>query len=256
MESTTQLSSELQHLRDSHTPEAISQRLSDGPNHNHLRDFVYGAIDGTVTTFAVVSGVAGAGLAPGIVIVLGLANLVGDGFSMAVGNYQATRAEEQLRQRARSTEEMHIRHYAVGEQEEIRQLFQRKGFTGEDLDRAVSVITSDLKQWVDMMIREEYGLPLDGPSAWRSAAATFSAFVAVGLLPLIPFILKSISPNVPFNPFPLSIAVTASAFFAIGAAKGHFVDRRWYWSGLETLLAGGAAATLAYLVGRFLAGLV
>ena len=88
-------------LEHSHEPEAIAARVNGRTEHSYLRDFVYGAIDGTVTTFAVVSGVAGAGLNPGIVVVLGLANLIGDGFSMAASNYLGTRTEDQLRQKIR-----------------------------------------------------------------------------------------------------------------------------------------------------------
>lgn len=62
----------------------------------YLAEFVYGAIDGTVTTFAIVSGVVGASLSPAIVLVLGLANIFADGFSMASSNYLAERSEQAL----------------------------------------------------------------------------------------------------------------------------------------------------------------
>jgi vacuolar iron transporter family protein len=58
-----------------------------------IENFVYGAIEGTVTTFAVVAGVVGASLPSSIIIILGFANLFADGFSMAVGNYLAVKTQ-------------------------------------------------------------------------------------------------------------------------------------------------------------------
>jgi VIT1/CCC1 family predicted Fe2+/Mn2+ transporter len=92
---------------DAHTPEAVSARLRAVPDHRYLRDLVYGAVDGTVTTFAVVSGVAGPNL-PGRIIFLGIANVVADGFSMAAGNFLVARADSQVAHRARQMEERHV----------------------------------------------------------------------------------------------------------------------------------------------------
>ncbi len=95
-------------LEHSHHPDDIAKRLSEPPGQNYLKDAIYGGVDGAVTTFAVVSGVAGAGLSPSIVIILGIANLVGDGFSMAAGNFLGTRAENQRIDQLRQIESKHI----------------------------------------------------------------------------------------------------------------------------------------------------
>jgi vacuolar iron transporter family protein len=217
----------LQALGRDHTPSNVSARLCARPPASHLRDFVYGAIDGTVTTFAVVAGVAGAGLSTSVVIILGVANLIADGFSMAVSNFLGTRAELQERERARRDEERHIALIPEGEQEEIRQIFASKGFADCDLDR----VSAD---------------PL------RAAGATFLAFITLGFVPLAVFVVDALLPGAVQAPFAWSAVLTATAFFAIGGMKARFVGRRAWRSGVETLVVGGAAALLAYAVGVLL----
>lgn len=243
-------------LAKEHTPLAIKHRLEKGVNHSYLKDFVYGAIDGAVTTFAVVSGVAGAGLSGKIVIILGLANLVGDGFSMAVSNYLGTRTEEELREKARKTEEQHIKTIPEGEREEIRQIYAAKGFEGKELENVVNVITADRRRWVDTMLQEELGMSIESPSPWRAAMATFGAFILIGALPLLSFLYQLIFPAVKFDPFFVSTIITAIAFFLVGALKAPFVGHKWYLSGAETLAMGGSAAFLAYIIGYLLRGIV
>src|SRR5688500_11987165 len=147
-----------------------------------------GAVDGAVTTFAIVSGAAGAGLPNGIVLVLGFSNVLADGFSMAAGNFLRARSDQQHLERFRRMEETHIDRIPEGEREEIRQIFQGKGFEGEMLEKIVKVITDDRQQWVNTMLTEEWGLQLHPPSPWLSGLATMAAFVMAGLVPLLPLI--------------------------------------------------------------------
>ena len=245
-----------QTIEHDHDSESISKRIHATAKHSYLKDFVYGAIDGTVTTFAVVTSIAGAGLESEIVIVLGMANLLGDGFSMAASNYLGTRTEQQLRERAREMERRHIRLVPEGEREEVRQIFAAKGFQGQDLDRAVEIITSSEKRWVDTMLVDELGMSLESPSAIKAAVTTFFAFFLVGLLPLTAFMFGLVAPTESAWLYGISTITTAMAFFAVGAAKSFFVDQKWYWSGLETLLIGGVAASLAFIVGLLLKGII
>lgn len=243
-------------LEATHTPAAVRARLRPGPRYSHVRDFVYGGIDGIVTTFAVVAGAAGAGLSSGVVIVLGLANLFADGLSMAVGNVLGTRAEQQLRERIRRGEARQVALHPAGEREEIRQIFAGKGFHGPDLDRVVEVITADRERWIETMLTEEYGLSARGPSPWRAGAATFLAFVGAGSLPLLVYLGEILFRVTIDRPFLWSALLAGLGFAAIGALKGRFVGRSALASAIETLAVGGAAATLAYAIGSALESLV
>ena len=162
-----------------HSRQAIARRLARAPAVSYLRDWVYGGIDGAVTTFAIVAGAVGAELSNRVVLILGLANVVAHGFFTAASNYSGTKAElEKARGGGRT---------ASGE--EIRQIFRGKGFRGQDLERAVDVITADTRRWVDTMLSEEYGLPKAVRSPLKAAASTFAAFMLCGLVPLLPFVV-------------------------------------------------------------------
>jgi VIT1/CCC1 family predicted Fe2+/Mn2+ transporter len=238
-----------------HTPDAIRARLARGPGRSVLRDLVYGAIDGVVTTFAVVAGVAGAGLATGVVVILGVANLCADGFSMAVSNFLGTRSEEQRRQRMRRLEEEHVAVIPEGEREEVRQILTGWGLDNRLLDRVVDAITDDRDRWVRLMMLLEHGFSPSRTSPARAALATFVAFVTVGFVPLAPFVIDAVAGASVTSAFWWSTALTGAAFFVVGVAKGVVVAQAWWRSGLETLMMGGAAAALAYAVGVGLGGL-
>ena len=237
-----------------HSPEAVRKRIATPPEPSYLRDFIYGAIDGAVTTFAIVAGAAGAGLDDSVVVIMGLANLFADGFSMAVSNFLGIRAERDERELARQTELMHIREVPEGERDEIRQIYRAKGFEGEDLERVVEVITSDEDRWVDTMMSEELGYGSDIESPTKAALTTFGAFVAVGSLPLAPFLLNLLSTGLFDHPFLVSGILTGLGFFGVGMAKSRIVSQAWWNGGLQTLALGGAAASVAYLVGTVLQG--
>ena len=121
-----------------------------------------------------------------VALILGLANLCADGFSMGVSNYQKAASELQRVAQAREIEARHIDEVPEGEREEIRQVFAQKGFTGPLLEDVVAVITQERNRWVETMLTEEFGLPLAGPVPWKAALVTFTSFFLAGLLPLVP----------------------------------------------------------------------
>ncbi|MBQ0721167.1 MAG: VIT1/CCC1 transporter family protein [Gammaproteobacteria bacterium] len=239
-----------------HTPEKIASRLQDGPGSVYLKDFVYGAVDGAVTTFAVVAGVAGAGMSSGVIIILGFANLLADGFSMAVSNFLGTRAENQFRAQTRKREQDEIYKWPEGEREEVRQIYALKGFEGELLDQVVDVITADHERWIDTMLLEEHGMTLQDHNPSKAGFATFVAFSIVGLIPLLPYLFNWINPGAVANTFFWSSILTALAFLWVGAVKARFVNQSRLLGAVETVGIGGIAAVLAYGAGVLLKGLV
>ncbi|MCP4181834.1 MAG: hypothetical protein GY761_00725 [Hyphomicrobiales bacterium] len=237
-------------LEHRHGVQEISQRLAQDKKPNYIRDWVYGGIDGTVTTFAIVTGVIGAQLSVKIIIILGVANLLADGLSMAAGNYSATKTEIDDRERIREVERRHIENFPEGEREEIRQILAAKGLTGENLEDAVTAISSDESSWINFMLNEEYGLAASLRSPVSSAIATFLAFVLCGSVPLLPFVFFE------SDVFVISLTMSGMVFFLIGAVKSRWALAPWWRSGIETFIIGMVAAGCAYLVGYLLSDIV
>ena len=229
-----------------------------------IEDFVYGATDGAVTTFAIVAGVVGASLSPSVVLILGFANLFADGFSMAIGNYLSAKSRIEYVERQRKREEWEIENTTAQKIKEIKDIYSGKGFKGELLESIAKVITSKRKVWVDTMMEEKIGLAgNNSENPIYKAITTFFAFYLVGLIPLIPFIYVyfvyfdlSHLVNKIDNVFLYSIVFTAISFFSIGLVKGKVVNKSPVRSGLNTLIIGGIAAAVAFLVGSLLGAYV
>ena len=241
-------------LRALHAPHLIRRRLSKRKEVTHVPDAVLGAIDGTVTTFAVIAAAAGAGLGPGVAIVLGGANLLSDGLSMAVGNYQANKTEVDFLHEVRKAEEEQVDKFPEGEKEEIRQIYAAKGFSGELLEKVVGVICENREHWINTMLREEHGLSTSLSSPVKAGLTTFVAFVVAGAIPLLPFVGGIWLGTA--QVFMWSILLTLVTFFFIGWLKGGMVGGNKLKGGLETLVVGGLAAFVAFQVGSFLEGFV
>lgn len=204
---------------------------------------IYGGIDGAVTTFAIVAGVEGAGLSHGVIVTLGIANILADGFSMAASNYSGTKAELDDRKRIIRIEERHLEDHRDGELEELRQILALRGLSGEVLTQATDLISQDKAKWIDLMLTDEYGLSKDQPHPIRASLATFGAFLMAGSVPLTPYVLEM------KNALQISVFATLLTFFLIGTCKSRWSLSRWWWSGLETFAIGALAALIAFSVG-------
>ncbi len=226
-----------------------------GESSRYIGEVVYGGLDGIITTFAVVSGVAGAELGAGVVLILGLANLFGDGLSMAAGAYLSARSDREYYLRERAREEWEVENFPDGERAELQEVYLKMGFTAQDASDLVRIQTKDRRLWVDMMMVHELGMLREDHRPMRAALTTFTAFAVAGAVPLLVYLAGLAVEISPDSKFWLSVASTAVALFTLGAAKTLVTGVRWIRAGVEMLLVGGLAAAVAYGIGAALRGL-
>lgn len=211
-----------------------------------LRDAVYAANDGVVTTFAVVAGVTGASLDPIAILALGFANLFADGISMASGNYLGTKSEKDLYSKERAR---HARFFDENKEvfkQHVAKFLQEKGYADGDLGDTADMITRNKRFALDFIMHEEMGLVEQKSSRpLKGALVTLFAFMLAGLVPLAPYLAFTRSENTFFY----AVFFTAFTLFSIGALRSFYMARSWLTTGLEMLLVGGVAAAIAYGIG-------
>ena len=243
---------------EAHAPERIesaAQEEHGGAGSQYLGDLVYGGLDGIITTFAVVSGVAGASLDTGIILIMGLANLLADGFSMATGAYLSSKSEQEYYDKERERELWEVEHFPEGERKELYAGYRQQGYTEEETRLLVDIKSRDAQRWVDAMMIDELGLLRDERKPLLSGLATLIAFIVAGSLPMAVYLLGLLVPVAPSAAYPIALALSGSALFGLGVAKVLVTHRDPIRSGLEMLVVGGLAAGVAYVIGALLQGL-
>lgn len=222
-----------------------------GKLQEYLREFVYGGIDGAVTTFAVVAGGYGANLEPGILIILGFANLLADGFSMSVGAYLSAKSERDNFDKHEKIEYWEIENLPETEREEIEEIYREKGFKGELLTQIVDHICSDKELWVSEMMKDELGMMKDNKSPFKIGLATLISFIMVGFIPLLIYLWNFFFPS-EINTFLWTSILTGIAFLIVGWLKGIVNQTSTLRSIIETVGLGLLAAIVAFYVGDIL----
>jgi len=221
------------------------------PGGRSLRDLVFGANDGLVAAFAVVSGVHGAQVSTRIVLLAGIAELLGGTIAMGLGAFLAAKSEREYIRSEREREEYEVEHFPQEERREVRAIFEGKGYRGRALDTIVEHVTADPTFWVDTMMTEELGLSVAPTSApLRSGIVVAGAYALGAAAPVLPYALQ-----LPVSTaFAASITLTLTALFGVGAAKTQMTGRPWLRSGFESALVGALAAAATFLAGRLVAG--
>lgn len=222
---------------------------------DYLGEFVYGGMDGSVTTFAVVAGAVGAGLESSIIIILGFANLFADGFAMSIGAYLSAKTQKDHYNKHKQVEYWEVENVPEKEKDEIRDIYRAKGFTGDLLEKVVGVITADKDRWVDVMMKEELEMSEDQKSPYVIGFVTYISFLLIGLIPLTVYLTDFFYPF-SGDLFVWSSILTASGFIMIGWLKSFVTQTNIFRSISETLILGAIAALVAYYVGDFLEHLI
>jgi VIT1/CCC1 family predicted Fe2+/Mn2+ transporter len=224
-------------------------RLHDrhDPHHGifHLSDVILGGQDGLVNVLGVILGVAAATQDVRIVIAAGLAATFAESISMGAVAYTSTLAVNDLYHSEREREYRHIHLAPEVEVEEIRDIYRKKGFDGETLDKIVDVITSNPEVWVNVMMSEEFQLtPPEKSRALRSALLVgFSALIG-SLIPLTPFFFLNVTLSIW-----LAIIIAALTLFFVGVYKARVTVGKPLRSGLEMAIIGTVSALAGYVVG-------
>lgn len=248
---------DMQAAAQAHSPASVAlvaQEQHGKAGGHYIGNLVYGGLDGIVTTFAVVSGVAGAQLGTRVILIMGLANLFADGFSMAIGAYLSAKSEREYYQREEQRETWEMQHFPEGEKAELEQIYLAQGYPADDARALMEIKTRDPLRWVKAMMVEELGLLSDERSPLLNALATLLAFVVAGALPLLVYLAGLFVTLPPGIGFPVSLALSGVALFGVGAAKVFVTGRNPLVSGMEMLAVGGLAAAVAYGVGALLKG--
>jgi len=256
-EARNELLTEVKKRKEKYISENPQYRNWEGMYHRHttgkyIGDLIYGANDGIITTFAVVAGAVGASLSPVVIIILGFANIFADGISMGASNYLSIRSEQDYAKAQRKKEEWEVDNLREIEIDEIREIFERKGFRGSDLKKAVEVITSDRKIWVDTMMIDELRIMEDeGENPIKHGLATVAAFFLAGIVPLLAYVI----PGVP-NTFWVAVVLGMVSLFIVGALRSLVTAVTWLRGGLEMLFVGSGAAMVAFIVGNLVEKIV
>lgn len=221
----------------------------------YISSIVYGGLDGIITTFAVVSGVAGAAMDARIVIILGFSNLLADGFSMAVGDYLSSKSVSEYDNDKKIHRRQDIRQNYQNEITVLQTTYEKQGISREDAKKIAYTLSKYEEPFIKQRLEKVYGDDDITGSPIKNAFVTFFSFSIFGLVPLMAYIFTSFVPYFSSHTFLTASFLTGLTLFVLGAVKSRITHSNWLKSGLEMLTVGGVAAVVAYLIGYILGGI-
>jgi VIT1/CCC1 family predicted Fe2+/Mn2+ transporter len=208
-----------------------------------LRPTVFGAMDGLVSNFALIAGVAGASATATQVSLAGFAGLVGGAFSMATGEYVSVQSQNESTHAELIVERNELVHNSEAELQELAQMYEARGLDRDLAQEVARQLSRDPEQALLIHAQEELGVdPTSLPSPWTAAGSSFASFCVGAFIPLLPYVLGATSLTV-------SAVLAVVALFLSGAVSSRFTSRGWLFAGLRQLVLGVLAAAVTFGVG-------
>lgn len=214
----------------------------------NLRAAVFGVNDGLISNASLILGVAGATADPRFIVLSGAAGLIAGAFSMAAGEYVSVRSQREMYEYQIGLEKEELNQYPEEEAAELALIYEARGVAREEALRMAKNLTADPDLALSTLAREELGLnPEELGSPWGAAISSFVSFALGAAIPLAPFVISAGA-----SALTSTIAFSACALFAVGAALSLFTGRSAWISGARMLAIGAAAGALTYLIGTVL----
>lgn len=210
-----------------------------------LKEAVFGFNDGVISTFAIIAGMTGGFAEQKTILLAALATLFAGAFSMGLGTYLGSKSEKDLYESELKREIYEVENLPHIERQEIRDIYGKKGFKGELLEKIVEQIASNRKVWIETMMQQELGFAKSPPKPGINGFVMSGAFIAGSIIPTFPYFFG-------VN-FELALGLSVAGLIFAGVFKTKFTRKNVFLSALETLLVGAVAAAGTYGIGMLLA---
>jgi predicted membrane protein (TIGR00267 family) len=218
-----------------------------------VRDMIFGANDGLVSTLAFVAGVVGAITNPSIVLLSGVAELFAGTISMAVGSYQSSKSELEVLEREGQRKKVKKGKTPEEERAELIKFYESEGFKRGEAEAIVDRVVREKELPLQVTTIEQLGLaPEELGKPVKAGVLCGVSFGLAALVPILPFAL----PIDIWDAMIASVIGTVATLFGVGAMKTIFSRGNWVRSGLEMMAIGASAAAITYIIGTLFSMIV
>lgn len=217
-----------------------------------IREAIFGAQDGLVSTLAVVSTVSGATDERFPVLVAGIASGLAGIFSMSIGEYMSSKSQQEIYDHLIASEREEVLQRPGEAEAEVAYMLEEEGLSRTSARRATAELATNREVFLSTMVAREHGIIVEpGPGPVQGALVMGVSFGLGALVPVLPFLFLPVA-----NALPVAVALTGVVLFAVGVVKSRWTRRSWFRSGAEIVILAAIAGGAGYLFGSLLPGLL